>query len=483
MSLAGGPPALGTPHWETLRSTLEGTLVLPGDSTYEVAKQLQKAEYDTIRPQAVAYCRNSSDVAACIRFCQDNGLACSMRSGGHCNAGYSTSLGLVIDVSRINGVRPTGSTVRLGAGGQGVDVVNALSPLGLQVISGNCPTVALGGFMTGGGIGLASRRFGLASDRLVSAQVVLANGKKVRASAAEHPDLFWALRGGGGGNFGVVTEFEVKPVRTPSITLFTLGFAWADAVDVIQGWQEWFAHAPYEISSELFIFLVTGQGKEPEVFVYGSYLGAKAQAEQAMDNLLAAVGRPHQSRAVDELPYQQAMMRQYGCGDMTVDECHRVGYSPRARLPRQYHDTYRNAFFSRPMDRYLIADAVDRMETSLRPGQLRSLGFLPAGGRINDCSPTATAYVHRESAFLFQAGIALTADSPAEADKDAGTAWLNGLYSAIEPHSNHGVFQNFKDPALTNWQQAYYGQNYARLQHVRRAYDPYRFFAFPQAVS
>jgi hypothetical protein len=483
MLLAGAGSAAAAPSWDRLRAALSGTLVLPGESTYDQAIQLHQAKWDVIHPQAVAYCQSSADIAACIRFAQDNGLASSVRSGGHSNAGYSTSPGLVIDVSRLNGVRASGSTVRLGPGAQGVDIVNTLSPLGLQVISGTCPTVAMGGFMQGGGLGPASRKYGTGADRLVSAKVVLADGRIVTASNYDNADLFWALRGGGGGNFGVVTEYEVRPVSVPSLTLFNLTFAWADAVDLVQAWQQWIISGPRELNTQLLFTLATDQGGDPHVILTGTYAGAQSTAESVLNAFMSSHGKASVTRQVVELPYQQAMMAIFGCGDKTVNECHRIGYSPEAVLPREYNATYRNTLFSQAQTRTAVQATVARMEASLRPGQFRVIGFFSYGGRVNDYSTSATAYSHRTTQFEVGIQIALTTAAPSQEDQSAGNAWLNTTFNTAEASGNHEAYQNFMDPALANWQQAYYGRNYPVLQAIKRAYDPYRYFNFAQAIA
>lgn len=483
MVLAGAGSAAAAPSWSTLRAALTGTLVLPGESTYDQAIQLHQAKWDVIHPQAVAYCTSTADVATCLRFAQDNSLAFSVRSGGHSNAGYSTTPGLVIDVSRLNSVRATGSTVRLGPGAQGVDITNTLSALGLQVISGTCPTVAMGGFLQGGGLGPASRKYGTAADRLVSARVVLADGRAVTASAKDNPDLFWALRGGGGGNFGIVTEYEVRPVSVPSLTLFNLTFAWSDAVDIVQAWQQWIISGPRELNTQLLFTLATDQGGEPHVILTGSYAGAQAAAESALNTFMAAHGKASVTRQVVELPYQQAMMTIFGCGTQTVSECHRVGYSPEAVLPREYNATYRNTLFSKAQTRTSVQDTLARMEASLRPGQFRVLALLSYGGRVNDFGAGSTAYVHRTTQFEVGIQLAHTTAAPTQEDRAAGDAWLNTTFTTVEAAGNHESYQNFMDPALPNWQQAYYGRNYPVLQAVKASYDPYRYFTFAQSIA
>jgi FAD/FMN-containing dehydrogenase len=471
--------------WSSLRDKLTGRLVLPADAGYDTARQLQLAQFDAVHPQAVAYCATDGDVATCIRFAQDNGLATAVRSGGHSAAGYSTSPGLVIDVSRLNTVRVDGPTVHLGPGSQGVDVVNALSPYGIQVAGGTCPTVAMGGWIQGGGLGHASRKYGMGSDRLVSARVVLADGRTVRASATEHPDLFWALRGGGGGNFGVVTDYEVRPVQIPVLTLFNLNFRYADALQVILAWQDWMASAPRELAGELMFLHSTDApaGTEPTVVLTGGYHGTKTDCDRLLDRLTTAIGHPGTSRTSSELPYTQAMMQVYGCGEKTVAECHRIGFTPEAQLPRDSHTTQRNQYFATSWTPAAAQQALDAFTADPAPGQFRFLGLFPYGGRINEISPTATAFVHRDAVLNVGFAVTLPTADPAGADRDRARAWVNKAHSTMDAYSNHESYQNYMDPALTTWRQAYYGRNYARLQAVKWAYDPARFFRFAQAID
>ncbi|TLQ42445.1 FAD-binding oxidoreductase [Streptomyces marianii] len=470
--------------WRELRGRLSGTLVLPSDAAYDTAKQLQLAQFDAVRPRAVAYCASESDVAACIMFARENGIPAAVRSGGHSHAGYSTGPGLVIDLSRVNAVRVTGDTVHLGAGSQGVDIVDALAPHGLQVAGGTCPTVAIGGWIQGGGLGFASRKFGMGCDLLESARVVLADGRTVTASRHEHRDLFWALRGGGGGNFGIVTDFEVRPVRIPTLTTYNLNFRWADATRVILAWQEWMSIAPRELASELMFLLSTDApaGTEPNVVLTGAFHGSEADCDRVLDRLVAAAA-PTISRETVELPYQQAMTGVFGCGDKTVPQCHRLGYSPEAQLSRDNHTTQRNRFFAEPWTCTAAEAALSAFTAEPTPGQFRFMGFFPYGGRINEVASTATAFVHRDALFNVGLAVGLNRPDPAQDAKDRARSWVDGGFGALAPYSNHRSYQNYMDPALTNWREAYYGHNYARLRAVKKTYDPHRFFRFAQGID
>lgn len=232
-------------RWSRLAARLHGTLVLPGDPAYGTAKQIGQARFDSVEPAAVAYCADEADVSLCLRYAQDHDLPIAVRAGGHSGGGYSTGTGLVIDVSRLDSAAVTADgRATFGGGTQLVDVTNAVAPHGLAVSGGFCPTVSLGGFLQGGGIGLLTRHVGISSDKVTSARVVLADGRTVTASPDEHDDLYWALRGGGGGNFGVVTSYTVQPVPLATLTLASLTWTFDRAVDLLDGWAHWLPDAP-----------------------------------------------------------------------------------------------------------------------------------------------------------------------------------------------------------------------------------------------
>jgi len=256
-------PARAT-RWDRLGRHLRGELVTPSDPRYERARVGYWAQFDHVRPGAVAYCETPADVAACLAFCQDADVPAVPRSGGHSLGGYSTTEGLVVDVSRMSRVRTerTGDAVTavVGAGARQVDALLALWDDGVVVPGGMCPTVSLGGFVSGGGFGWLTRKHGMASDHVLAAEVVLADGRVVRCSESAEPELFWALRGAGGGNFGVITEYEMRVRRVPRLVAFHLRWPGDAAADVIAAWQRWVVDGPDELGTGL---TVTASGGEP----------------------------------------------------------------------------------------------------------------------------------------------------------------------------------------------------------------------------
>jgi FAD/FMN-containing dehydrogenase len=475
------PAAAATDSWDTLRSQLSGDLVLPSDSGYTQAKQLQFAEFDAIHPGGIVYADTASDVRASVRFARRRGLGIRTRSGGHNYRGWSTGEGMVIDLSRINHATITGNTVHIGPGAQSIDALAALSPHNTQVIAGTCPTVCPGGFLSGGGIGYQTKKFGVGSDRVVSARVVLADGEIVRVSAHRDPDLFWALRGGGGGNFGIVVDFEVRPIQAPRMVFFNTTWAWDKAHDVFAAWQQWHLNTSNDLGSALIFMLPdAAPGAEPLVIITGGYHGPLAEAEAALAQLTSLVGAQPTSRAVSDLPYHEGMRTAYGCDQLTQDQCHREGTNPDALLHRTgfLREGYR--FYNRAFTPSELNGVIAAWDGERVAGQRRFLHAMSLGGAIKQPARNASAFVHRDAEFIVGFTTQLDAPTPesaaaAESFVDHGSAVLNPIGA--------GAYVNFPGSNLPDWAEQYYAENYSRLLRVKRRYDPDNVFRHPRSIG
>ncbi|WP_394619033.1 FAD-binding oxidoreductase [Lentzea sp. JNUCC 0626] len=472
-------PAL---DFTALAAELRGEVVLPADPGYDRAVQLQIAEYDAVAPACVAYCADEHDVAAGLRFARERGVPMRLRSGGHSFAGWSTTPGLVLDLSEMDHIGPVGTTVHLGPGVQSVDAMGALWPQGLVVPNGMCPTVAMGGFITGGGHGPQSRQHGLACDNLVSARVVLADGTVVRCSEAADPDLFWALRGGGGGNFGAVVDYEIVPRAIPSAVLFNLVWTAEAAVDVLCAWQDWVARAPDELSTSVSLVLPDGaEGVPVTVVLVGTFTGPVREAEALLADLVARCGSAPVHRLVLDQTYLDTMLWFYGGGQARpAHECHREGFRGGV-LPRQQFQRERNQVFDRPLPEPVVAELVREFDAGREPGQTRFVNLTALGGQINRVARGATAYPHRDAHLLAGHVVLLPEAAPPPARELRAAAFAGAGFSLLHPHAA-GSYVNFPDPALTDWRRAYWGDNHARLAEVKRHYDPDRLFQLPQGV-
>ncbi|TWP50386.1 FAD-binding oxidoreductase [Lentzea tibetensis] len=471
--------ALPASFWSGLAAQLSGELVLPGDPGYVFAKQLQNYEFDAIEPAAVAYCETARDVQACLRFARGHDVRVHIRSGGHSFNGCSTGTGLVIDVSRINHVI-AGPTVQLGAGSQSVDVLDALHRQGAQVVTGTFPTVSAGGFLSGGGIGWQTRKFGIGSDRIVSARVVLADGRLVHCSATEEPDLFWAVRGGGGGNFGVVVEFEVRPIEAPLLVGYETTWPISAAAEVMAAWQAWCMDGSEDLGSSLVVLPAFGPDNPPMVKVWGVHLGSRDQLDAALDELAERVGVAPLSRtSSDPAPYGKVMHSQL-CGGNGLAECHRTGSNPVAVGHRHPYTRQSYRLIDRALDVQETAEVIQAWDPSLN--RERYVLCIAIGGAANRVCRTETAYAHREAQFLIGYQIALRGDDRPAEDVAFMNAWADRADALLTPLSC-GAYVNFPSSNPdADWLSECYGENLSRLRRVKRKYDPTGMFQHAQGI-
>jgi FAD/FMN-containing dehydrogenase len=478
---SGGPPT--SADWAALARDLSGPLIQPGESGYTTAKELFDPRFDTLHPAGIAYCANPHDVATSLAFVSKYGIAVAARCGGHSYAGWSSGSGLVVDVTRMAGVSVSGGTATVGAGTLLIDFYNELAAQGRAVPGGSCPTVGISGLALGGGIGVVGRAYGLTCDNITSIQIVTADGQIRTANATTNSDLFWACRGGGGGNFGVVTSFTFTTHDTQDICLFFLAWPWSQAAQVIAGWQSWAPHAPDQLWSNLRLAAVPG-GSIPSIIVGGTYLGSVSGAAAQLEKLYAAVGSDPPSPFLSSTGWLHAMLVEAGCDSLTVNECHLPTQNAQGQLSRasQYA---KSDFFTKPLSSNAIGTILTGVENFQKvagaPGASGAIAFDALGGAINRVAPGATAFVHRNALFDAQYTTTWPLGS-ASAEVARQHTWEQSFWQSMRPYASGQAYQNYIDPSLTNWQQAYYGANYTRLTQVKAAYDPDRLFNFPQAV-
>ncbi len=470
--------------WAALANSLQGSLIRPTSAGYPLAHQLFDPRFDSVQPMAIAYSASPADVQHCLTFAQQCGVPLVPRSGGHSYAGYSTSTGLVLDVSQMNtvSVDAQARTAAVGAGAKLIDVYAALAQAGLALPAGSCPTVGIAGLALGGGIGVLGRKFGLTCDNLLAAQVVLADGRLLTCDTNHDPDLFWALRGGGGGNFGVVTSFtfQVHPVST--LTLFTLNWNWGNAVKMVDAWQHWAPQAPDELWSNCLLLSSSNQHAEPLARINGVYVGEGAALDGLLQQLTDQIGTVPTSRYVSESGLLDAMLVEANCEGQTVGECHLPGQTPQGQVPRVTAGA-KSDYFTSTLPRAgieILVNFIARRQATSTLGA-GGIGLDAYGGAINRVAADATAFVHRSALFSAQYSANWTV-SDSDAIITANQQWLADLWQAMRPYASGAAYQNYIDPNLPDWPQAYYGANLARLQQVKAAYDPGNFFHFPQAI-
>ncbi len=450
-----------------LAREIKGTVVTPSSSGYAKDKLSYNTRFDGAHPRAIAYCASAEDVQKTVRWAYKHGIRIVPRSGGHSYAGYSsTSSGVVVDVSRLKGVHASAGTATVGAGAHLIDVYARLDPHGVTIPAGSCPTVGIAGLALGGGVGLAGRKLGLTSDNLVAVSLVTADGKLLECSAHEHPDLFWACRGGGGGNFGIAASFRFRTHQVGNVSYYRVIWPWSNATAALKAWQGFAPHAPDELFSTFFMGTTgpKGQGTEPAVGSGGQFFGSQAELTNLIAPLTSA-GPTHVT--VGTLSYMDAMLRWAGCH--SVPECDAGG---------QLTFKGKSDYVNQPLSDTGIATLQSALEAnqanaSLGRAQLISDSY---GGAINRVHPSETAFVHRNSLFSIQYVSAWNGGGSGDLQ------WLKNLYAAMRPHVSGFAYQNYIDPDLHTWKHAYYGSNFKRLVAVKRKYDPHDTFRFAQSI-
>lgn len=501
-----GPRSAGptAEDWAVLAGELSpAPLARPGEQGYGRARQLFDPRFDRLRPAGIAYCRSAADVSACLAFARRFALPVAARSGGHSYAGWSSGTGLIVDVTPMASFRADGVAVRVGTGIRLIDFYAQLAARGLAVPGGSCPTVGIAGLALGGGVGVLGRALGLTCDNLTAAQIVTADGRLLDCDSRRNADLFWACRGGGGGNFGVATSLTFGAHRLSALTLFFLSWPWSQAAQVVSGWQSWAPYQGDELWSNLHLSAAPGTGVPLSVQVGGTFLGSPAEAAAALEKLTAAVGSAPSGEPF-ELPYLDAMLAEAGCGERTAGQCHLPAQAPGGRLGRQPQFA-KSDFVTRPLPpagiAVLLAAAEQFLGIRAAAQATGAIAFDACGGAINRVHPAATAFVHRDALFLIQytttwaagsrgggaAGGAAASGAAAGSVVNSGAArqrdWQHALHASMRPYVSGQAYQNYIDPELAGWRQAYYGANYRRLARIKAAYDPGRLFRFPQGIS
>lgn len=449
---------------DELKNRISAEVILPGSGTYDEARQIWNAMIDK-RPAAIARVTSTADVVEAVNFARESGLPLAVRGGGHNIAGNAIcDDGLVIDLSRMKAasVDPDERRVTVEAGATLADLDAATQAHGLATPLGINSTTGIAGLTLGGGFGWLSRKYGMTIDNLESAEVVTASGDVVTASAGEHPDLFWALRGGSG-NFGVVTRFEYRlhPVG-PEVLSGLIVYPFSEAKSVLQQYRDFMATAPDELS----VWTVLRQAPPlpflPED-VHGSEIVALAllytddpEQGESLIEPLRGFGNPL-GEHVGVQPYvdwQQAF-------DPLL--------TPGARNYWKSHN------FSTLDDK--LFDAVIEYIGKL-PSPQCEIFFGAIGGATTRPAPDSAAYAHRDA--LYVMNVHGRWDDAAE--DEAGVAWARAFFEASAPYASGGVYVNFLTADESDRVRAAYGPNYERLCEVKREYDPDNLFRVNQNI-
>ncbi|CUR55621.1 putative Lipoprotein [metagenome] len=469
-------PSGGPPRWSQLSKHVSGTLTLPGDTAYDTVRLLENPRYDGNRPLGVLTVSGPDDVATALSFAQDSAIPVAIRSGGHSYPGWSgggSPRALVIDCRALDSVQVDGSTATIGAGAALAPVYAALSGAGRALAGGSCATVGIAGLTLGGGVGVLTRAMGLTCDAVTSLDVVTADGKQRTVDVDHDPDLYWALRGGGGGHLGVVTSFEFATQPAPTLSTFFLTWALSDASQVIEAWQEWAPSADARLWSTLKALGGQKHPDGPTLLLSGTWVGQQSALGTQLEGLLEQVPTPA-SQSTSLKGYGEAMASYAGCASIPVSQCNT---GPGGSLTREAFGATSHVAYDK-LSSVGISTLLDQVQGAQSSGLVEAgLSMDALGGKVADLDPADTAFVHRRALMTVQYTATL---GGGVGSARAADAYVRDFRAAMVPSWGQHAYVNYADASLTDYQDAYFGANASRLAQVRADYDPDGFFTQPQ---
>jgi FAD/FMN-containing dehydrogenase len=446
-------------------TSFAGRLIGPEDADYDEARKVYNAMIDK-RPALIARCANADDVAQAVRFARDHDLLLAIRGGGHNGAGLGTvDDGVVIDLSLLKGVDvdPKARTARVAGGSVWGEVDAATNPHGLATPSGIISTTGVGGLTLGGGLGHLTRKCGLAIDNVLEAEMVLANGDRVRASADENPDLYWAIRGGGG-NFGVVTSFLFRLHDVGTVVAGPTFWAVEDAAEVLSAYREFLPAAPRDLNGFFAFAVVPPAPPFPEELhlrkvcgVVWCYVGSEEDAAREMAPFLDGLPEPllHGPAPMPHPALQGAFDGLYPAGDQWYWRADFVNEIPDEAV-------HLHAKFG--------ADI---------PTMKSTMHLYPIDGAAHDFGPSDTPWSYRDANW----GSVFAGVDPDPNNVETIRNWSVDYFEALHPYSAGGAYVNMMMDEGQERVRASYRDNYDRLARIKATYDPDNVFRVNQNIQ
>jgi len=448
---------------EKLRARFRGQIVQAGDQGYDDARKVYNGMIDR-RPRVIARCADASDVMAAVDYGRENDLLTAVRGGGHNGGGLGVcDDGLVIDLSRMRGTRvdPAARTVRVEGGCTGGDMDHATHGFGMATPGGTVSSTGVAGLTLGGGIGHLTRPYGLAIDNLLEVDMVLADGRAVAANEKEHPDLFWAVRGGGG-NFGVVTSFKFRLHPVKMVNAGPTFWPIEQTPEVMKAYQEFILAAPEDVSG-FFAFLTV-----PPVPLFPSELHgrkmcaviwcstASADKAEKATKAMRAVGKP----ALDHV------------GPVPFPALQSL-FDPLLPPGLQW---YWRADFVKEFNKESIA--AHYAQASKAPAGLSQVHIYPIDGAAHRVGRHDTAFSYRDANFA----LVIVGVDPKPGNGAMITKWCKDYFDAVHPFSSGGAYVNFMMDEGQERVKASFRDNYDRLAKIKKTYDPANFFRVNQNI-
>jgi len=451
-------------------ASFHGQAVFRGDPDYESDRLGHNLYPDLAFPLVIAYCESEPDVAYCLEIAhkfKKLGVPFTCRGGGHSNAGYCVDSGIVIDVSRMNGMflMPGGHSIVVGAGATLGALNRTLAPHNLHIPGGECDTVGVAGHSMGGGYGFTSRLFGLNCDFVISARLMLADGRTVVADAFTNQDLFWAVRGGTGNNFGVLLSLEYRTVTLSDVWAFVLTWPIDQAAEVMPQLQDHYMrkNSPANLGYQLAWGPYEGNKDDERLYMMGMYNGSKEEGLECI-KAIRKVGTPelvkNEVGSYEDL--NAYLLAWYKDPPMqSTKEIKQTNFIAKTLTPVEWQEI---------IDYYLT-----------KPNMYDMVAFEVYGGKATNPG-VSNAYIHREVDFDIFIDSFSNPGWPGSSNEEAAE-WLRVFNDKLQPHANTHKYQNYPNRDNANYRWNYWGDAFPQLLVTKEKYDPENFFQYQQSIS
>lgn len=451
--------------WQILSNQLNGTVLLPGAPGFDPFTLPYALQYGKTIPQAVVRCMSEKDVVTTVKWARQNGVALTTRSGGHSYAGYSSTNELLLDLSGFNNISINSSTglATLDGGVRNRHAYSAFRQPSLAITHGRCKNVGVGGLVLGGGIGFNMRAQGLTCDQLVETRMITADGDIVVCSETENPDLFWAIRGAGGGNFGIHTSFTFKPFAVTQVTRFKI--EWANNPQLVYiRLQEVLLAAPNTLGAKVSIELTKVRSRDgsivtkPIVSLYGQFKGDIAEFK----SIIAPVN------AVSGATFEDILIQDYWDAQEFLSE---------EGVPEFVHERCRFAF--EPLSEAAIASIFIKLSEWPGTSGTAIFKYFLLGGAVGNKAPEETAFFARNAKMITSIEL-----SWKEGDQNlfGNKQWLDEFHLMMTAFTSQYSYVNFIDRNEVDFLETYYGPALPKLKAIKKLVDPKNHFRFPQGI-
>lgn len=454
-------PKGATGIWEDLSKSLSGVLIMREDIDFARLNTQYALAYLSVVPQAIALCKTEADVIACVKWARKNNMPVVPRSGGHSYAGFSRTTGLIIDLSQMTNISLDTKTnlATLEGGVHNQEVYKKGRAASVSLTHGRCKGVGVAGLVLGGGIGFNMRKYGLTCDQLASTRIVLASGEVITASATENPEVFWAVRGAGGGNFGIHTEFVMQMFPVTTLTSFKI--QWKTSLEqIFDLFQDIAIDAPPELGVK---FMVNARkmdaGNELYIEILGQLAGDKTQLQSILKPLYK-IAAPY-FESIQELPYWDA--QEFLSEDGNPEYAHERSRFCFRKISKEGREVIFKNLRNWP------GTSVDAMWK-----------FFLMGGKIREISNEATAFSFRNAIFL--TSIDLEWLAPDNGVLEENLQWLDKFHDEMEKFTSANAYVNFIDNRQKNHLESYFGDKVEKLKAIKRQLDPDNIFSNPQSI-